>query len=261
MSGHQTMSAPLIFTSEYYQRMRDLETAGWWNAGMREVAMRLLRSAGLPEQGLLVDVGCGSGQSMAWFLADHPGWSAIGLDVSEHGLSSATQHGLAVHKASALDLPLRSGSADLVLCLDVLQHLPLDGGDRRALAEMRRVLRPGGIAFLRTNAQAFPATVDDPAHQFHKYRTGELRSKIEDAGFSPLRLSRLNALLGLAEIPRELRMRRREGAGYHGILATPSRGGRLDAMKRAWLRAEGRLVQAGIRLPAGRTLLALCRAP
>ena len=255
------MSAPLIFTPEYYQRMRDLETGGWWNAAMRDVAAHLLRRFPLPERGLLLDVGCGSGQSMAWFLADHPGWRAIGLDVSEHGLASAAEHGLAVHKASALELPIPSGSVDLILCLDVLQHLPLDGGDRRSLAEMRRVLRPGGIAFLRTNAQAFPATTDDPIHQFHKYRTDELRSKIRLAGLEPVRISRINALLGLAEIPRELRMRDREGSGYHGILAAPRDGGRLDALKQAWLRGEGRLVAAGIRLPAGRTLLAVCRAP
>lgn len=47
-------------------------------------------------------------------------------------------------RGSTLALPLESGTADLVITLDVVQHLPLNGGDRAALREMRRVLKPRG---------------------------------------------------------------------------------------------------------------------
>ena len=43
-----SVSAPRIFTPEYYARMRDLEDASWWNAGMRDVAALLLDTARLP---------------------------------------------------------------------------------------------------------------------------------------------------------------------------------------------------------------------
>ena len=53
---------------------------------------------------------------------------------------------------SARNLPFADGSFDLTTSFDVLQHLA-PGGDRRAAAEMLRVLRPGGIAVLRTNGR------------------------------------------------------------------------------------------------------------
>ena len=163
--------------------------------------------------------------------------------------------------ASALALPIPSRSVDLAITLDVMQHLPLDGGDVTALAELKRVLKPGGYLFVRTNAQAFPHTADDPEYNFHKYQPAEFRAKLESAGFTVMRLSRLNALLGLAEIPRELRARRSQSSEYHGLLADPAAvRSKTASLKRVWLQIEGRLVSAGWRMPFGRTIVALCRA-
>jgi SAM-dependent methyltransferase len=257
------VDAPRIFTPEYYERMRRLEAGSWWNAAMRDAARRLLAIAPLPERGLALDVGCGSGQTMTWLRTLLPGWRTIGIDVAADGLRAAHVLGERVATASALQLPFADGSASLVVTLDVVQHLPLGGGDATAFREMRRVLAPGGWLLLRTNAQAFPRTADDAAAAFHKYEPRELRAKLEAAGFEVARLSRINALLGLAEIPRELRARSASGSdGYHGLLATaPARGGPVSRVKRAWLQLEGRAVAAGIPLPLGRTLVALCRVP
>lgn len=154
------MSAPRIFTADYYERMRRLEDGGWWNAAMRDAAAMLLEHADLPESGTLLDIGCGSGQTMAWFEAENPGWETTGVDVAPEGLTAARALGLkSVYSASALQLPFRDESVDLVITQDVIQHLPLDGGDDTALREIRRVLRPGGLLLLRTNGQAFPERV------------------------------------------------------------------------------------------------------
>jgi SAM-dependent methyltransferase len=253
--------APRIFTPDYYTRMSALEAGSWWNAAMRDTAARLLEGAGLPRVGMALDVGCGSGQTIAWLRASLPEWRFAGLDVAPEGLAAARGRGEDVTLASALAIPFPTACADLVASLDVLQHLPLPDGDRAALGEMRRILRPGGLLLLRTNAQAFPRTTDDPAAQFRKYEAGALRARLEAAGFAVERIGRLNALLGLAEIPRELRARRMSGTtGYHGLLAAPRPAGRADRLKGWWLRLEGRAVASGVPLPMGRTILALCRA-
>jgi SAM-dependent methyltransferase len=255
------VSGPVIFTPEYYARMRELESLGWWNSAMRDVAEMLLGTVALPGRGTVLDVGCGSGQTLTWFTEAHRGWTGIGCDIAIDGLRAAQTLGVPVSCASALQLPHPTASADLVITLDVVQHLPLGSGDLTALREMHRVLRPGGHFFLRTNAQAFPRAADDAAFNFHKYEPRELRTKLQDAGFTVLRLGRLNALLGLAEIPRELRALRTQNSEYHGILATPrANGGLANAIKRRWLRFEGQLVRAGVSLPLGRTIVALCRA-
>ena len=254
-----TAVPPRIFTPEYYTRMRQLEQGSWWNAGMRDVAALLLDPVPLPPTGMLLDVGCGSGQTLEWFGRLHPGWRTFGLDVAPEGLAVARSKGLGIVRASALEVPFESHSADMVITLDVLQHVPLGGGDARALAEIARVLKPGGYLFIRTNAQAFPHTPDDALFNFHKYETAELRSKLSGAGFQIIRLSRVNAVLGLAEIPRELKARAQQHS-YHGILAEPrGTSGVVDVAKRGWLRLEGRAVRAGLCWPFGRTIVALCR--
>src|SRR5262245_54440697 len=134
--------------------MRDLEEGFWWNAGMRDIVAMLLQLAALPSAGVLLDIGCGSGQTLKWFAGHHPGWSTVGLDVAPGGLASARAFGMDVMRAAALDLPVRSQSVDLVITLDVLQHVPLGGGDVAAISEIARVLKPGGYLFARTNAQA-----------------------------------------------------------------------------------------------------------
>lgn len=255
------MTAPRIFTPEYYARMRELETGSWWNAAMRDVAAMLLNDVQLPASGTILDVGCGSGQTLAWFNQRFGAWRTLGCDISPEAAAAAVRSGFEITQASALALPYPSGIADVIVTLDVLQHVPLGGGDVTALREMRRVLKPGGWLFMRTNAQSFPATADDHEYQFHRYEPRELRDKLATAGFVVRRLSRVNALLGLAEIPRELRARRAQASDYHGILATGNGHASWTAVaKRAWVRLEGEAIRRGVRLPAGRTIVALCHA-
>jgi ubiquinone/menaquinone biosynthesis C-methylase UbiE len=257
------VTAPTIFTPEYYERMRALGRTGWWHHAMRDILARIVSQIALPSQGVLLDVGCGSGETLAWFASGRHEWRCIGIDLAWDGLRAVPPlpHGGAV-RASALSLPLRSASVDLIVSQDVLQHLPLAGGDSQALIEMRRVLKPGGTLVLRTNAQTIPPTPDDHAFQFHRYATGELRRKLEAAGFTVDIAGRVNALLGLAEIPRERRAARATGRSYHGILARPpEQPSTVDALKRRWLLIEGRLVARGWSLPFGRTHLAVCRVP
>jgi len=255
-----TSPAPRIFTPEYYARMRELESLSWWNAGMRDTAAMLLGRATLPGSGAMLDAGCGSGQTMSWFQKTHPAWSVTGIDIASEGLAVAESAGLSVEQASVLEIPFEPESFDLVVTLDVLQHLPLDGGDATALSEFARVLRPGGALLVRTNAQAIPHVVDDREFSFRKYEPRQLREKIESAGFEILLLGRANAVLGLAEIPREIMAKRRQTAEYHGILAEARRdGGVINALCRRWLALEGHALAAGWQLPFGRTIFALCR--
>ncbi|HUQ47520.1 MAG TPA: methyltransferase domain-containing protein, partial [Gemmatimonadaceae bacterium] len=189
--------APQIFSPEYYARMRDLEAGAWWNAGMRDIAESLLATAALPGRGTMFDGGCGSGQTMSWFLSSHPSWRAYGCDVAIDGITAAAKSRLPVAQGDVMNLPLPRSVADLVVSFDVIQHLPLERGDLNALSEFSRVLKPGGVLLLRTNAQSWPRTVDDPANNFRKYSPEFLRERLGQAGFEVDILSRANALLGL----------------------------------------------------------------
>lgn len=91
----------------------------------------------------VLDVGCGTGQSRRIYQERSSGY--IGLDLSLRSLLLAqARSGSEWLQADACRLPFRGGAFDVVAFSSVLHHL----GDRRAaLAEARRVLRPGGWAF------------------------------------------------------------------------------------------------------------------
>ena len=255
-------SAPQIFSPEYYARMRDLEAGAWWNAGMRDIAAALLAKADVPYRGLMIDAGCGSGQTMSWFLTSYPTWESYGCDVAIEGVTAAAASHLRVAQADVMNLPLPRSVADLVVSFDVIQHLPLDRGDLRALGEFFRALKPGGYLLLRTNAQSWPHSVDDPTNNFRKYSPALLRERLDQSGFEIDFLSRANALLGLAEIPREAKASRETGHGYHGILADAGRQSGLGrSLKRGMLRAEGVAIANRMKLPFGRSIVALAHKP
>jgi ubiquinone/menaquinone biosynthesis C-methylase UbiE len=112
---------------------------------------RLIRSLFPPERGHLVDFGCGNGAQTLLFAEDFD--RVTGVDVSEKFLEDfrreivTRQLGGRV-AALATDggpIPLPDGVADVVTSFTVLEHVP---DELAALAEMRRILRPGGTLII-----------------------------------------------------------------------------------------------------------------
>jgi SAM-dependent methyltransferase len=90
----------------------------------------------------LLDVGCGTGHHLARLRAR--GFAAAGVDGSlemlEH--ARALNPGADIRQADVERLPFADASFDVVLSIEVLRYLP---SSHRTIAEMARVLRPGGL--------------------------------------------------------------------------------------------------------------------
>lgn len=94
----------------------------------------------------ILDVGCGNGRYLRRLRADHPDAEVIGVDKHE-GVIEDVPGPTTV--ADVADLPFETGSADVVLAMHMLYHVPDIEG---ALEELRRVLAPGGVLFVSTLA-------------------------------------------------------------------------------------------------------------
>lgn len=65
-----------------------------------------------------------------------------------------------VHDMNVLNLPFGEGEFDIVICSHVLEHIP---DDRKAMRELCRVLKKGGMAFLQVPmSTVLEKTVEDP---------------------------------------------------------------------------------------------------
>jgi SAM-dependent methyltransferase len=172
---------------EHQQRYYELGRSYWWLAGkyriIADVVARHLPAAG--KQARVLDLGCGPGNMLDYLV---PHGRVHGSDFSEDALRFCSGRGFRrLFRADFHQLPLQGECFDLVTCIDVIEHLT---DDRRAIAELVRVLRPGGRLVLSVPAFMFLWGDHDTmyGHQ-RRYTTGEVREKLQVAGLRVHKLS------------------------------------------------------------------------
>ena len=132
-------------------------------------------------RGVVADVGCGGKQYAA----------EVGKYAHRHlGLD----HPATLHGTGAIDvfctasaLPLAVSSVDTVLCTEVLEHLEEPG---HALAEIYRVLRPGGVAILTA---PFIWHLHEEPRDFYRYSSYGLEYLFKSVGFDIVEIAPLNS--------------------------------------------------------------------
>jgi SAM-dependent methyltransferase len=177
----------------------------------------ILRSALPAAPARVLDVGGAAGVHARWLAGD--GHDVLVIDPVPLHVEQARAAGLRAEIGDARELPAPDGTADAVLMLGPLYHLPERADRLRALAEARRTLRPGGLLAAAAISR-FASTLDglrsgslaDPAFRANverALRTGvhrnprrdprwfttayfhrpeDLRAEVREAGFDPVRL-------------------------------------------------------------------------
>lgn len=170
-----------------------MERDNWWYVSRREMIDSLLEKISFPPDAVALDVGCGVGSNLPP-LRRHAR-TVYGLDISPHALAYAHQQGFdKLVEASAESIPYADETADIVTCMDVLEHLD----DSRAMAEVVRVLKKKGTILI--TVPAFPSLWnenDDYGHHLRRYRKQKLKALIEHHGLVVDRLSYWNFLFFL----------------------------------------------------------------
>ncbi len=160
---------------------------------------------------VVLDLGCGGGRHA--FAALRRGARVVALDADPAELTAVRATVTAMAEAGeipdpgrsvevrgdALRLPLPNDSVDRVVAAEVMEHIP---EDTAALAELVRVLRPGGLMAVTVPAR-FPEQVNwmldadyyrTPGGHVRIYRRRELERRLRDAGLTVLGHAHAHAL-------------------------------------------------------------------
>lgn len=139
-------AAPFDALADEWWRPRGVFAVLHWLAAAR--AARIPPAA--RDGALLLDVACGGGL-LAPHVA-HLGYRHVGVDLSVHGPAVARAHGVEAVRGDALRLPVADATADVVVAGELLEHVP---DLPQAVAELCRVLRPGGLLLADTLARTW----------------------------------------------------------------------------------------------------------
>lgn len=241
-----------------YEKMFALEGNYWWFVGRRDILSGLLGTAsaarGRPE---ILEVGCGTGGNLE--MLEKFGWT-VGMDLPAALKWTARRKFGRLVASRAEALACRDNAVDLVVCLDVLEHL---GDDVAAAREMFRACRQGGHLLLTVPAYRFLWSEHDEAlgHR-RRYSRKELGRVVVEAGFKPLRLCHAITFLFLPivvfrlgqELMARVRPRARPAVAYIQVPRF------LSALFVSLLRVEAWLLKR-FDLPFGVSLVCLAQKP
>jgi SAM-dependent methyltransferase len=182
----------------------------------------------LPMGGLVLDVGCGTGQLAAAIASE--GYNVFGVDLSASMLTKARERGLGgTYAGVTTALPFAANSFDLALTVATLHHLETPERVAATVREMGRVVKPGGHVVLWDHNPANP------------YWPILMKRVPQDSGDE--------RLVPLAELLTDVR-----GAGLR--LERASRSGFTPDFLPAWLAGSWRWVERAVEITPGLNALA-----
>jgi SAM-dependent methyltransferase len=231
----------------------------WWT-GLRSFVRPLVAEALAGRSNArILDCGCGTGANLV--LLSEFG-RASGFDLSWRGLEFARTYGQRrTAQASMTHIPFAADTFDLVTAFDVLYSLR-EEDETRAIAEIRRVLKPGGtlivnvaaLTILRGNHAVFGSEVRRSTRR-------RLRGLLSRAGFNVTRLTYSNAslfplILTVRTTQRLMGLASPEEAGTDVVIPFAP----INALLTTMLRLEARALRV-MDMPIGSSLLCVARRP
>jgi SAM-dependent methyltransferase len=240
-----------------FENIANAEETFWWYRGMHEIALRLLRRTLPATPSRILEAGCGTGH-FALRVAREFRCRMDLADLAREGLDYARANGLdRLVRADIRALPLADAQYDCVLSLDVLIHLER-GTERVAVAELARMLRPGGLLMIRVAAlDALRSRHSEFTQERQRFTKSKLLRLARANGLEPVRCTYLNSFLLPVAWFRfrvwEPLLRKQADSGVKPVA------GWLNAALGAVLRVEGAWVGRGWNLPLGQTVVLIAR--
>jgi SAM-dependent methyltransferase len=232
-----------------YALMDAAEDGMWW---YRALHARLCDALG-DARGRVLDAGCGTGGFLTVLAGRRPDLIRFGVEWDPRAAERAREKsGAAVARGSVNALPFGDDSFDAAVTADVLCHAAVDPA--KALAELRRVLRPGGRLVVNMPAYQWMLSAHDRrVHNARRLSGPATAAMLHRAGFGRVRARYWNGLLlPLMLVQRKILAR---GGAVSDVAPFPPR---VDAILHGVTEFERRLP---FPLPVGGSVLAIAEKP
>jgi ubiquinone/menaquinone biosynthesis C-methylase UbiE len=250
------------FAYENFALLAAAEERSFWFQSRNEL-IRWLVQRYAPRAESVLEIGCGTGFALRALRQALPTARIAASELHSVGLATARQrHGSDVE---LIQMDARrchlSDALDLVGAFDVLEHIPEDD---RVLAEIARILKPGGILLATVPQHPWMwSTADDLALHQRRYRRGELALKARGAGLQPLYSSSFTTLAFPFMVASRMRGRLQKHKQSLAELADsqfdmPAAG---NGLLLALARVEHLLRRMGVPLPFGGSQVLVARRP
>lgn len=240
------------FSANFFDPLAAVEDTHFWFAA-RNALITWAVARYFPGARTFLEVGCGNGHVARALLRAFPALRLTASEAFIEGLANAARNVPAAElvQADIRNLPWEE-EFDVVGAFDVLEHV---AEDEAALRQMVRAIRPGGGVIVTVPQHPWLwSPVDEYSGHVRRYSRALLRSRLEDAG---LRIERLTSFVSPLLPAMALSRLARRGpldpdAEFRISAAVNAAGAAVSRLERA-------LIQAGISMPAGGSLLAVGR--
>jgi len=160
-----------------------------------------LDSLSIPQEGFIIDIGCGGGANVSRLLAKSASAKVYGVDYSAVSVEKAGKvNADAIEKgrcqiqlADVASLPFEDGQFQLVTAFETVYFWPII---EKSFAEVRRVMAPGATFCivneddgLSGNNQKWEKIIEG----MHTYTPDELKTHLQAAGFEDITVRRENS--------------------------------------------------------------------
>lgn len=243
---------------EFADRYGKLEQWHWWFRGRQQILEAVLSRELAGRTPLsIVSVGSGPSEGLAWLMKlAGPSGRVVGLDSDPHH-ARCQRPGLEYVVGKLEASPLAAGSFDVVLALDVLEHLD---DDVTGLREIVRLLKAGGL--LLVTVPALPSLwggQDVVSNHRRRYTRQTLRQTFVQAQLAPQYMTYFNTILfppiaAVRWVRRALGLAHRPRTDFDD-----NRPGLTNDLLEATLAVERHIV-GRVTMPVGVSLLAIGRS-
>jgi SAM-dependent methyltransferase len=177
---------------EIYHKNAAYEDRHWWFKGRRCIINKVLDYLSLPSKAQILEMGCGTGGNLS--LLSQYG-KVYGVELDNFARNYALKRHIAPILPGSLpyDIPFEDSFFDLIVLLDVLEHVEEDG---LSVMQLYRKQKPGG--YLLITVPAFPAlwsAHDESHHHKRRYIFKTLGSILREANYNIVFHSYINTIL------------------------------------------------------------------